>query len=355
MAQRSIDTEYNKKANELKTTLVDKLMVMLSGKVSQGVYNNFKEELVPKKAKFTQKLLMGIDYSNVNPNKWTTDKDKNDLIKDVINNFNIKHKEILGDYNRKKFIASVGDELPNGIVQMAKVYIAMKRKLQVGDKMSGRHGNKGIVARIVREEDMPFLEDGTPVDIVLNPLGVPSRMNLGQIYETVLGWAGSKLGLRFASPIFDGATYNQINEYMDKAGLPRDGKVYLYDGETGERFDQPTTVGYIYMLKLHHMVEDKIHARSIGPYSLITQQPLGGKAQFGGQRFGEMEVWALEAFGASNILQEILTVKSDDVQGRARTYEAIVKGENLTRPNIPESFNVLVHELRGLGLDIKFD
>jgi len=350
-----LDENFNREAIELKSRLVDKLMILVSGKTSQGVYNNFKEEIIPKKAKFTQKMLMGIDYQTINPSRWTTDKEKNDLIKELINNYNIKHKELLGLNNRIKFQSTVGDELPNGIVQMAKVYIARKRKLAVGDKMSGRHGNKGIVAKIVREEDMPFLEDGTPVDIVLNPLGVPSRMNLGQIYETVLGWAGAKLGMKFASPIFDGATYEQINGLMDKAKLPKDGKVYLYDGETGERFHQPTTVGYIYMLKLHHMVEDKIHARSIGPYSLITQQPLGGKAQFGGQRFGEMEVWAIEAFGASNILQEILTVKSDDVQGRARTYEAIVKGENMPKPSIPESFNVLVHELRGLGLEVTFE
>jgi DNA-directed RNA polymerase subunit beta len=350
-----MDEQFNKESIEMKSRLVDRLMILVSGKSSQGVYNNFKEEIIPKKAKFTQKMLMGLDYLTVNPSRWTTDKDKNDLIKTLINNFNIKYKELLGKYNRMKFQSTVGDELPNGIVQMAKVYIARKRKLAVGDKMSGRHGNKGIVAKIVREEDMPFLEDGTPVDIVLNPLGVPSRMNLGQIYETVLGWAGARLGVKFASPIFDGATYQQINELMEKATLPRDGKVYLCDGETGERFHQPTTVGYIYMLKLHHMVEDKIHARSIGPYSLITQQPLGGKAQFGGQRFGEMEVWALEAFGASSILQEILTVKSDDVQGRARTYEAIVKGENMPKPSIPESFNVLVHELRGLGLEVTFE
>ncbi|HDO26566.1 MAG TPA: DNA-directed RNA polymerase subunit beta, partial [Bacteroidetes bacterium] len=277
------------------------------------------------------------------------------LIKKLINNYSIKYKELLGVFNRKSFVASVGDELPNGIVQMAKVYIAKKRKLKVGDKMAGRHGNKGIVAKIVREEDMPFLEDGKPVDIVLNPLGVPSRMNLGQIYETVLGWAGIELGEKYASPIFDGATIEQINERLKMAGLPENGSTYLYNGETGERFDQPATVGYIYMLKLHHMVDDKMHARSIGPYSLITQQPLGGKAQFGGQRFGEMEVWALEAYGVSNILQEILTVKSDDVTGRAKAYESIVKGEVMPTPNIPESFNVLVHELRGLCLDVSFD
>ena len=350
-----LDDEFARNSQDLKTKLVDKLTVLVSGKTSQGVYNNFKEEIVPKKIKFTQKMLMGIDYINVNPSKWTTDKDVNDLIKTLINNYIIKYKEILGVYNRKKFVATVGDDLPNGIVQMAKVYIAKKRKLKVGDKMAGRHGNKGIVARIVREEDMPFLADGTPVDIVLNPLGVPSRMNLGQIYETVLGWAGKKLGLNFATPIFDGATDEKINNYLRQAGLPENGRVYLHDGGTGERFDQPATVGYIYMLKLHHMVDDKMHARSIGPYSLITQQPLGGKAQFGGQRFGEMEVWALEAFGASHILQEILTVKSDDVMGRAKAYEAIVKGDNMPIPGIPESFNVLVHELRGLGLNITFD
>jgi len=350
-----LDDEYNHKQAELKNKLVDKLTVLVSGRSSQGVYNKFKEELIPKKAKFTQKFLSGIDYINVNTNEWTSDEHKNKLIKELINNYSIKYKEILGIYNRKKFVATVGDDLPSGIVQMAKVYIAKKRKLRVGDKMAGRHGNKGIVAKIVREEDMPYLEDGTPVDIVLNPLGVPSRMNLGQIYETVLGWAGKKLGVNFASPIFDGADIDQINGYMRKAGLPESGRTYLYDGGTGERFDQPATVGYIYMLKLHHLVDDKMHARSIGPYSLITQQPLGGKAQFGGQRFGEMEVWAIEAFGASNILQEILTVKSDDVIGRAKAYETIVKGENMPVPGIPESFNVLVHELRGLGLNVTFE
>jgi DNA-directed RNA polymerase subunit beta len=352
---KELDDEFQKNTTELKQKLVDKLTVLVSGKTSQGVYNNFKSEVIGKKVKFTQKMLMGIDYLSVNPSRWTTDKDVNDLIKVLINNFIIKHKEVLGVYNRKKFVATVGDELPNGIVQMAKVYVAKKRKLRVGDKMAGRHGNKGIVARIVREEDMPFLADGTPVDIVLNPLGVPSRMNLGQIYETVLGWAGANLGLHFNTPIFDGATTEQINGYLDKANLPHNGRVYLYDGGTGERFDQTATVGYIYMMKLHHMVDDKMHARSIGPYSLITQQPLGGKAQFGGQRFGEMEVWALEAFGAANILQEILTVKSDDVVGRAKAYESIVKGENMPIPNIPESFNVLVHELRGLCLNVTFE
>jgi len=350
-----LDVEYQKNIEELKNKLVDKLTVLVSGKTSQGVFNKFKEEQIPKKTKFTQKLLQSIDYLNVNSSKWTTDKGKNELIKQLINNYTIKYKEFLGIYNRKKFVASVGDDLPNGIVQMAKVFVAKKRKLTVGDKMAGRHGNKGIVAKIVREEDMPFLEDGTPVDIVLNPLGVPSRMNLGQIYETILGWAGKRLGVKFASPIFDGATAEQIDGYMNEAGLPSNGMVYLYDGGTGKKFDQPATVGYIYMLKLHHMVDDKMHARSIGPYSLITQQPLGGKAQFGGQRFGEMEVWALEAFGAANVLQEVLTVKSDDVVGRAKAYESIVKGENMPKPNVPESFNVLAHELRGLGLNVTFD
>ncbi|HFB61537.1 MAG TPA: DNA-directed RNA polymerase subunit beta, partial [Bacteroidetes bacterium] len=351
----ALDEEYNKKFAELKNKLVDKLTVLVSNRTSQGVTNVYGEVVVPTKTKFTQKILHSLDYININASKWTTDNAKNELIKVLLNNYNIKYKELLGVYNRKKFVASVGDELPNGIVQMAKVYVAKKRKLKVGDKMSGRHGNKGIVAKIVREEDMPFMEDGTPVDIVLNPLGVPSRMNLGQIYETVLGWAGKELGLKFATPIFDGATDEQINAYMKQAGLPENGSVYLYDGGTGERFDQPATVGYIYMIKLHHLIDDKMHARSIGPYSLITQQPLGGKAQFGGQRFGEMEVWALEAFGAANILQEILTVKSDDVNGRAKAYEAIVKGENMPTPGMPESFNVLVHELRGLGLEISFD
>jgi len=352
---KKMDDEFNRESEKLKGKLVDKLMILLNGKTSQGIYNNFKEVLVPKKAKYTVKMLMALDYLVVNPNKWTTDKDKNVLISLVINNYVIKYKELLGVFNRKKFVTVVGDDLPNGIVQMAKVYVAKKRKLKVGDKMAGRHGNKGIVARIVRDEDMPFLDDGTPVDIVLNPLGVPSRMNLGQIYETVLGWAGHKLGRKFASPIFDGGTLEQINALMREAGLPENGTVYLNDGLSGSKFDQPATVGFIYMLKLHHMVDDKMHARSIGPYSLITQQPLGGKAQFGGQRFGEMEVWALEAFGAAHILQEILTVKSDDVVGRAKAYEALVKGENMPIPGIPESFNVLVHELRGLGLNVTFE
>jgi DNA-directed RNA polymerase subunit beta len=347
--------EFNREVADLKAKLVDKLTILVTNKTSQGVSNIYNEVQIPKKSKFTQKQLMSLDFTVINPNNWTTDAEKNELIKRLIHNYNVKHKEYMGKLNRQVFIATVGDELPNGIVQMAKVYVAKKRKLKVGDKMAGRHGNKGIVARIVREEDMPFLKNGKPVDIVLNPLGVPSRMNLGQIYETVLGWAGKELGETYATPIFDGATLDQINAKMRLADLPENGRSYLYDGGTGIRFDQPATVGYIYMLKLHHMVDDKMHARSIGPYSLITQQPLGGKAQFGGQRFGEMEVWALEAFGAANILQEILTVKSDDVQGRAKAYEAIVKGDSMPTPGIPESFNVLVHELRGLGLDIKFD
>lgn len=350
-----IDKEHNTEATALKTKLIDKLFVLVNGKTSQGVLNVLKEEVVQKGIKFTQKSLEKIDFNTVNPSKWTTDKDVNDKIKMLLHNYNIKFNDLLGVYKRKKFAVTVGDELPAGIVQLAKVYIAKKRKLKVGDKMAGRHGNKGIVARIVRDEDMPFLDDGTPVDIVLNPLGVPSRMNLGQIYETVLGWAGQKLGEKFFTPIFDGASTEQLNEWTDKAGLPRFGRTYLTDGGTGERFDQPATVGVIYMLKLGHMVDDKMHSRSIGPYSLITQQPLGGKAQFGGQRFGEMEVWALEAFGAANILQEILTIKSDDVVGRAKAYEAIVKGENMPTPGIPESFNVLLHELRGLGLNISLD
>ncbi|SMO74442.1 DNA-directed RNA polymerase subunit beta [Solitalea koreensis] len=350
-----VENRHNSNNAKLKETLIEKLFEIVNGKTSQGIYNNYKELLIAKGVKFTQKMLAELVYENINPTKWTTDKDKNDQIKLLIHNYGIKMNEELGEYRRLKFAISVGDELPSGIVQMAKVYVAKKRKLKVGDKMAGRHGNKGIVARIVRDEDMPFLEDGTPVDIVLNPLGVPSRMNLGQIYETVLGWAGKELGVKFATPIFDGASHTEVEEWVKKAGVPESGRTYLYDGLSGERFHQPTTVGIIYMLKLGHMVDDKMHARSIGPYSLITQQPLGGKAQFGGQRFGEMEVWALEAFGAANILQEILTVKSDDVIGRAKTYEAIVKGENLPTPGVPESFNVLVHELRGLGLEITLD
>ena len=351
---KKFEQDFNKDSMDLKARLVEKLMAVLGNNLSAGVYSNLKEELVPKKARFSTEILMNLDYQTINPSGWTGNEDVNNLVKRLLNNYNIKYREILGRFQRDKFVAMVGDELPNGIVQMAKITIAKKRKLKIGDKMSGRHGNKGIVARIVRAEDMPFLADGTPVDIVLNPLGVPSRMNLGQIYETVLGWAGKKLGLQFATPIFDGATPEEIDHYTDMAGLPRYGRTYLYDGETGERFDQPATVGYIYMIKLHHMIDDKMHARSIGPYSLITQQPLGGKAQFGGQRFGEMEIWALEAFGAANILQEVLTVKSDDVTGRAKAYEAIVKGENMPTPSIPESFNVLVNELRGLGLEITF-
>src|SRR5512138_3829237 len=350
-----IEVDFNRSVDELKARLVDKLFILVNGKTSQGVKDYLNVDIIPKGSKFTLKQLQEVDFLNVNPNKWTTDKKKNDQIKQLLHNYIIKYKEIDGVYKRKKYNITIGDELPAGIVRLAKVYIAKKRKVKVGDKMAGRHGNKGIVARIVRAEDMPFLEDGTPVDIVLNPLGVPSRMNLGQIYETVLGWAGLKLGVKFATPIFDGATINQIVEYTEKAGIPKYGKTYLYDGGTGERFDQPATVGVIYMLKLGHMVEDKMHARSIGPYSLITQQPLGGKAQFGGQRFGEMEVWALEAFGAAHILQEILTIKSDDVIGRAKAYEAIVKGEPMPQPGIPESLNVLLHELRGLGLSVILD
>ncbi|MFL5752785.1 MAG: DNA-directed RNA polymerase subunit beta, partial [Bacteroidia bacterium] len=350
-----LDKEYEGEVADLKNKLVDKLFVLVNGKTSQGVYNSLKEEVITKGTKFTQKLLEKLDFLEVNPSNWTTDKDKNDQIRALLHNFMIKYNDILGKYKRDKFQITVGDELPAGIVQLAKVYIAMKRKLKVGDKMAGRHGNKGIVAKIVKEEEMPFLADGTPVDIVLNPLGVPSRMNLGQIYETVLGWAGQKLGMKFATPIFDGATMDEIDQWTEKAGVPQFGRTYLYDGGSGERFDQPATVGIIYMLKLGHMVDDKMHARSIGPYSLITQQPLGGKAQFGGQRFGEMEVWALEAFGAANILQEMLTIKSDDVVGRAKAYEAIVKGENMPTPGIPESFNVLLHELRGLALDITME
>ena len=335
--------------------LLEKLTTLLKDHASAGVSNNFGETQIGKGSKFTSKNLAGLDYANINPLGWTGDKKVDDQINILLHNYNIKYNEELGRYKREKFNISIGDELPAGVLKLAKVYLAVKRKLKVGDKMAGRHGNKGIVAKIVRAEDMPFLEDGTPVDVVLNPLGVPSRMNLGQIYETVLGWAGEKLGLKFSTPIFDGATTEEIAGYIEQAGLPKFGHTYLFDGETGERFHQKATVGIIYIIKLHHMVDDKMHARSIGPYSLITQQPLGGKAQFGGQRFGEMEVWALEAYGASNILQELLTLKSDDIIGRAKTYEAIVKGDNIPRPGVPESFNVLVHELRGLGLDLKFE
>ncbi len=350
-----IEKVHEKNVEDIMEVLLEKLQALLKDKPSASVSNNFGEVLIGKGSKFNQKNLSQIDYQNVNPLGWTGEAKTDDQINTLLHNYNIKYNEELGRYKREKFNISIGDELPAGVLKLAKVYMAVKRKLKVGDKMAGRHGNKGIVAKIVRAEDMPFLEDGTPVDIVLNPLGVPSRMNLGQIYETVLGWAGEKLGVRFATPIFDGATVEEIAENVEKAGLPLFGHTYLYDGETGERFEQKTTVGIIYIIKLHHMVDDKMHARSIGPYSLITQQPLGGKAQFGGQRFGEMEVWALEAYGASNILQELLTLKSDDIIGRAKTYEAIVKGENIPRAGIPESFNVLVHELRGLGLDLRFE
>jgi len=350
-----IEKTHEKNENDILELLVNKLTTLLKDKASVGVSNNFGETLIGKGVKFNQKNLANIDYLNVNPLGWTGDAKADNLINILLHNYSIKFNEELGRYKREKFNISIGDELPAGVLKLAKVYLAVKRKLKVGDKMAGRHGNKGIVAKIVRQEDMPFLEDGTPVDIVLNPLGVPSRMNLGQIYETVLGWAGEKLGLKFATPIFDGASVDEIAEKITEAGLPKFGHTYLYDGETGDRFDQKATVGIIYVIKLHHMVDDKMHARSIGPYSLITQQPLGGKAQFGGQRFGEMEVWALEAYGASNILQELLTLKSDDIIGRAKTYEAIVKGENIPRPGVPESFNVLVHELRGLGLDLTFE
>ncbi len=350
-----IDEEFDRQVSGLRAKLEDKLFNLVNGKTSQGVKDYYGGDVIPKGVKFTLKQLQEVDYLSVNPGKWTTDNDKNGMIYQLILNYIEKYKDFEAVARRKRYNVTIGDELPAGIIQLAKVYVAKKRKLQIGDKMAGRHGNKGIVSRIVRDEDMPFLADGTPVDIVLNPLGVPSRMNLGQIYETVLGWAGKVLGLKFATPIFDGASLEQVTEYTDKAGVPAYGKATLYDGETGDPFDQSATVGVIYMLKLGHMVEDKMHARSIGPYSLITQQPLGGKAQFGGQRFGEMEVWALEAFGASHILQEILTVKSDDVLGRAKAYESIVKGEPMPQPGIPESLNVLLHELRGLGLSVTLD
>ena len=350
-----IEKTHEKNEADLMELLISKLLILLKDKTSTGVSNNFGEMLIGKGAKFNPKNLGNIDYQNVNPLGWTGDAKTDDYINTLLHNYNIKYNEELGRYKREKFNISIGDELPAGVLKLAKVYLGVKRKLKVGDKMAGRHGNKGIVAKIVRQEDMPFLEDGTPVDIVLNPLGVPSRMNLGQIYETVLGWAGEKLGKTYGTPIFDGASVEEIAQEIKKANLPLFGHTYLYDGETGERFDQKATVGIIYIIKLHHMVDDKMHARSIGPYSLITQQPLGGKAQFGGQRFGEMEVWALEAYGASNILQELLTLKSDDIIGRAKTYEAIVKGDNIPRPGVPESFNVLVHELRGLGLDLQFE
>ncbi|MBK7569802.1 MAG: DNA-directed RNA polymerase subunit beta [Bacteroidetes bacterium] len=355
IALEKLEKEHSRALDELRTILIDKLSTILKEKKSAGVKTAYREELIPAKTKFNVKILEGISYDSIDPYNWTGEAETDDMVRMTLHNFGIKVNEELGRYKREKFNISVGDELPTGVIKLAKVFIANKRKLRVGDKLAGRHGNKGIVARIVRHEDMPFLEDGTPVDIVLNPLGVPSRMNLGQIYETVLGWAGIKLGVKFATPIFDGASLNEIESYIKKAELPELGSTYLHDGETGVRFHQKATVGVIYMIKLNHMVDDKMHARSIGPYSLITQQPLGGKAQFGGQRFGEMEVWALEAYGASTILQELLTVKSDDIVGRAKTYESIVKGENMPTPSIPESFNVLVHELRGLALDLKFE
>ena len=352
----TLESSFVGKFDALQDRLVEKLFSLISGKTSQGVFNDLGEEVLPKGKKYTLKMLNAVeDYAHLTTGKWTTDAGINASVSELIHNYKIKVNDLQGVLRREKFTISVGDELPAGILKLAKIYIAKKRKLKVGDKMAGRHGNKGIVARIVRQEDMPFLEDGTPVDIVLNPLGVPSRMNIGQIYETVLGWAGQKLDKKYATPIFDGASLDEINGYTDDAGVPRFGHTYLYDGGTGKRFDQPATVGVIYMIKLGHMIEDKMHARSIGPYSLITQQPLGGKAQFGGQRFGEMEVWALEAYGASSILREILTVKSDDVMGRAKTYESIVKGETMPEPGLPESFNVLMHELKGLGLDLKLE
>ena len=355
-ALKKLEVEYDLLFKDLKSKMIEKLYSIVSGKTCQGIFNDLAEELIPKGKKYTLKLLNEIDdYTHLMDSSWSVDKKVNSLASTLLHNYKIKENDLQGMLRREKFTISVGDELPAGIMKLAKVYVAKKRKLKVGDKMAGRHGNKGIVARIVRQEDMPFLEDGTPVDIVLNPLGVPSRMNIGQIYETVLGWAGMNLGKKFSTPIFDGATIDEINSFTDEAGVPKYGNTYLYDGGTGEKFDQPATVGVIYMLKLGHMVEDKMHSRSIGPYSLITQQPLGGKAQFGGQRFGEMEVWALEAYGASSTLQEILTIKSDDVIGRAKAYESIVKGEKMPDAGLPESFNVLMHELKGLGLDIRLE
>jgi DNA-directed RNA polymerase subunit beta len=350
-----LESQHEIAMNELRTILIDKLIVLVKDRTSVGVRTIYGESVISKGTKFAPQLLRDTEYSRIDYNNWTDDAHTNELVARLLHNYRIKENEEVGRYKREKFNVSIGDELPAGVLKLAKVYIAKKRKLKVGDKLAGRHGNKGIVSRIERVENMPFLEDGTAVDIVLNPLGVPSRMNLGQIFETVLGWSGEKLGLTFATPIFDGAKKEEIEAYIVQAGLPQYGQTFLQDGETGDRFHQQATVGVIYMLKLSHMVDDKMHARSIGPYSLITQQPLGGKAQFGGQRFGEMEVWALEAYGASNILQELLTIKSDDIVGRAKAYEAIVKGDNLPEPNIPESFNVLVHELRGLALDVKFD
>ncbi|MFW5476322.1 MAG: DNA-directed RNA polymerase subunit beta, partial [Segatella copri] len=347
--------EHNAKIEDLKDILVEKLLVLTDGKVSQGVKDYTGAEIISKGSKFTMTNLKNLEYGDVQVSNWTEDDHNNKMIAQLITNFMKKFKLLDAEMKRKKFAITIGDELPSGILQMGKVYVAKKRKIGVGDKLAGRHGNKGIVSKVVRQEDMPFLEDGRPVDLVLNPLGVPSRMNLGQIFEAILGAAGKRLGVKFATPIFDGAKLDDLAEWTDKAGLPRLCSTHLYDGETGERFDQPATIGITYFLKLGHMVEDKMHARSIGPYSLITQQPLGGKAQFGGQRFGEMEVWALEAFGASHVLQEILTIKSDDVVGRSKAYEAIVKGDPMPTPDIPESLNVLLHELKGLGLSIKMD
>ncbi len=355
VAVDTLDSEFEANSKKFKTVLFEKLNSLLAGKTSNSIKNFFKEEIVAKGSKFTAKVLSDIEYKDIDGSNWTSDEKTNELVKQVIHNFNLKMNEITGYYKREKYNITIGDELPNGVLQLAKVHLAVKRKLKVGDKLAGRHGNKGIVAKIVREEDMPFLESGEPLDIVLNPLGVPSRMNLGQVYESVLGWAGLKLGVKFATPVLDGATVTEIDDWMKKADLPYLGSTYLFDGETGDRFDQKTTVGVIYMLKLSHMVDDKMHARSTGPYSLITQQPLGGKAQFGGQRFGEMEVWAVEAYGAANILRELLTIKSDDIPGRAKAYEAIVKGDNIPQFGLPESFNVLAHELRGLALDLRFD
>ena len=351
----NLDEEHEAKLNDLKDLLVDKLMSLIEDKESQGIKDYSDAEIITKGSRFTVVALKNLDYEGIQSNDWTDDEHTNQLIQQLIMNYIHKFKQMDADLKRRKFAITIGDELPSGALQMAKVYIAKKRKIQVGDKLAGRHGNKGIVSKVVRAEDMPFLEDGRPVDLVLNPMGVPSRMNLGQIFEAILGAAGRNLGVKFATPIFDGAKLEDLKEWTDKAGLPNLCSTYIYDGETGERFDQPATVGITYFLKLGHMVEDKMHSRSIGPYSLITQQPLGGKAQFGGQRFGEMEVWAIEAFGASHILQEILTVKSDDVVGRSKAYEAIVKGDPMPTPGIPESLNVLLHELRGLGLSIKLD
>ena len=367
---------YSKDLSKLRDTMIEKLVTLLDGKTSTGVKHKFGDDIISKGVKFSKVNIVSNIFPDKNPYRdessyavaeeanlladliiegWSDDANTNRLVFDLVKNYQKRRSETTGRYKRDRFTLEVGDELPTGIVKLAKVYIAKKRKLKVGDKMAGRHGNKGVVARIVRDEDMPFLEDGTPMDIVLNPLGVPSRMNIGQIYETILAWAGRKLGRTYATPIFDGATEAEVNAELEEAGIAKYGRTYLYDGQSGDKFDQPITVGIMYMLKLGHLVDDKMHARSIGPYSLITQQPLGGKAQFGGQRFGEMEVWALEAFGAAHVLQEILTVKSDDVVGRAKAYEAIVKGENLPKPNIPESFNVLIHELRGLALEITLD